>query len=300
MEETLMNNTKHNAKNTPGKSYLTLDMGQFKDNFPHKPFLVQHQLHDHPLFTLDRLLKLAQTLPEKNVEYNAGNIDVNMDKQSSPRNGLSAEETIKRIEQNNSWMVLKNVEVDTEYKALLDQCLDEVQELSKLSILGMFKREAFIFLSSPHATTPFHVDPEHNFLLQIRGSKTVCQFDPKNSIVASEVDIERGLHGKIRNLTYKPEFDECGMLFDLTPGIGIHFPVAAPHWVKNGNDVSISFSITFRSSYSDCLEGARMINVRLRRWGLNPTPVGQSEFIDNFKYYLFRIVRAIQRKIFRQ
>jgi cytochrome P450 len=33
---------------------------------------------------------------------------------------------------------------------------------------GMCQREGFIFISSPGAVTPFHLDPEHNFLLQIK------------------------------------------------------------------------------------------------------------------------------------
>ena len=35
----------------------------------------------------------------------------------------------------------------------------------------MTEREGFIFLSAPGSTTPAHTDPEHNFLLQVRGPK---------------------------------------------------------------------------------------------------------------------------------
>ena len=40
------------------------------------------------------------------------------------------------------------------------------------------QREAFLFLSAPNSVTPVHIDPEHNFLLQIRGQKdmNVCPF----------------------------------------------------------------------------------------------------------------------------
>ena len=40
----------------------------------------------------------------------------------------------------------------------------------------MYKREAFIFVSSPNAVTPFHMDPEHNILMQLRGTKTMTLF----------------------------------------------------------------------------------------------------------------------------
>jgi len=43
-----------------------------------------------------------------------------------------------------------------------------------------FSQQAFIFVSSPEAVTPLHMDPEHNFLLQVRGLKTLHLFDPND------------------------------------------------------------------------------------------------------------------------
>ena len=37
--------------------------------------------------------------------------------------------------------------------------------------------EGFIFVSSPGSVTPYHIDPERNFLLQVRGNKTMHMFD---------------------------------------------------------------------------------------------------------------------------
>ena len=37
---------------------------------------------------------------------------------------------------------------------------------------------ARIFVSSPGAVTPFHMDHEHNFILQIRGNKKLYTWDP--------------------------------------------------------------------------------------------------------------------------
>ena len=73
---------------------------------------------------------------------------------------------MRRIAECGSWMVLKRVEQDPEYAALLDRCLDGVAAQAGVSLPRMLRREGFIFLSSPSAVTPFHLDPEHNFLLQ--------------------------------------------------------------------------------------------------------------------------------------
>ena len=70
-------------------------------------------------------------------------------RRQTPRNGLSIEETIRRIEECRSWLVLKYVERDPEYRELLDRCVDEVQALCDPPLPGIDQREAFIFISSP-------------------------------------------------------------------------------------------------------------------------------------------------------
>jgi hypothetical protein len=275
------------------RRWLEIDRRVFDADFPQAPFPVRHRLVDHPLFAIERLLELSRVLPESSVEYNAGDIPLNMASQASPRTGLSAEETIRRIQEAKSWMVLKNVEQDPAYARLLEECLAEVQALSATRVHGMYNKEAFIFLSSPGSTTPFHVDPEHNFLLQIRGSKMVAIFDPFDAVVATEADIDRALFGEVRNLTYQPEFEGRGRLFDLAPGTGAHFPVAAPHWVKNGPEVSVSFSITFRSLESERAASLRQFNMALRRRGWRPTPLGSGPWRDAAKYLVSRVARRL-------
>jgi hypothetical protein len=274
---------------------LELDPEVFRAEFPRRPFLIRHHLADHPLFAISRLLELAKALPEGCVEYNDGNIPVNMGHQASRHTGLSAEETIRRIREAHSWMVLKYVERDADYRALLDQCLDHIRDLSEPIVPGMCNREGFIFLTSPDSTTPFHVDPEHNFLLQIQGQKVASIFDPVDTAVVAEADIERGLFGGNRNLTYQRESQARGQVFELTPGMGLHFPVAAPHWVKNGAEVSISFSITFRSRSSDQSAAVRHLNAGLRARGFHPGPAGRSAIGDAAKYLIYRAARRLRR-----
>src|SRR5215831_1701854 len=274
---------------------LALNAEAFREQFPQRPFLVSHNLGSHPLFAVSRLLELSKALPESCVEYNEGRISANMGGRLSPRTGLSAEETIRNIQEAHSWMVLKFVEKDPEYRELLDECLNQIRDLSEPIVPGMCNREAFIFLSSPNSVTPFHVDPEHNFLLQIRGRKQVSIFDSHDTAIVSEADIERGLFGKNRNLVYKPELQARGKMFELTPGIGLHFPITAPHWVKNGSEVSISFSITFRSRDSERRAAVRQFNSVLRERGLHPRPVGSSALSDAFKYFSHRAIRRTRR-----
>lgn len=270
------------------------DEKTIRQSFNQAPFLLNHRLVGHPLFELPRLIELAGTLPEDQVEYNSGDLPVTQDPLKTPRNGLSIRETIQRIEECRSWMVLKNVEVDPCYRQLLDLCLDPLIRFCP----DMRTREAFVFVSSPDAVTPYHIDHECNFLLQIVGTKTVRMLPPNDPTVIQEADLERFYAGGSRNLLRLDSQTEAkASSFELTPGLGLHLPVTAPHWVKNGPAVSISFSITFRTSHSDRREILYRINHRMRTLGLHPRPVGKLQSSDNMKYALFNAARTIVKAV---
>ena len=282
-----------------GHGLLQMDAPLFRKCFDRKPFLLGHQLVGNPLFELPRLLRLAQTLPEANVEYNAGDIPVNLAPESTPRNGLSAEETIRRIAQCKSWLVLKYVEHDPDYRALLHQCLAEVARHSEAVRPGMCLAQAFIFISSPGSVTPYHMDPEHNFLLQIRGSKQIHLFDGRDPAILSARELEQHYGGGHRNLVYRDELQRKGWKFDLTPGFGLHFPVAFPHYVKNGAEVSISFSITFRTPDIERRSDTHNFNAWLRRRGVQPAAVGRHPLRDHMKCVIVRAGRKASRLLAR-
>jgi len=279
----------------PDGPLLQIDPQIFQECFDRKPFLIGHQLVGNPLFELSRLIRLSQTLPEANVEYNAGNIPVNMGYQSSPRNGLSAEETIRRIAQCKSWMVLKYVEHDPEYRDLLHRCLAEVARHSEAIRPGMCLAQGFVFVSSPGSVTPYHMDPEHNFLLQLQGSKQVHLFDGRDRTILSEEELERHYGGANRNLVYRDDLQTKGWKFDLKPGFGLHFPASAPHYVRNGPEVSISFSITFRTPDIERRGDTHYFNSLMRSSGIQPVPVGRHPFGDHLKCIAVRAGRKVHR-----
>jgi hypothetical protein len=72
--------------------------------------------------------------------------------------------------------------------------------------------------------------------------------------------------------------------------------VCAPHFVRNGPDVSISLSITFHTAESDREHGVRMLNSYLRRAGMRPTPPGPHVRRDALKYAAFRALRSVKRR----
>lgn len=276
---------------------LEIDRATFDRQFAKTGFAIRHTLVDHALFQLPRLVELARQLPADRVEYNAGKLALNQDPAQTPRNGLSIEETIQRIEGCSSWMVLKNVEQVPEYDALLRDCLAEVAATRHPQAGPILAREAFVFISSPGSVTPYHIDPELNFLLQIRGVKTMTVFPADDRSLLSELELERFYGGAHRNLVYKDEYAARGRPFVMHPGDGVHVPVTAPHHVQNGPEVSISFSITFRTPETDRRQIVYEVNHDLRQRGYHPTPYGKSWLGDTWKATSRRVLRRLRRLV---
>lgn len=286
------------AQDVAVKPHLCFEAEDFSEKFNHRPFLVRHNLADHPLLALPELVELSRRLPPKNVKYNDGNLSVAENLEATPSNGLSIEETIRRTEEQCSWMVLKNVHHDPAYGELLMNCLEDIKPHSEPLDPGMCDARAFIFISSPNSVTPFHIDPEINFLLQIRGSKSMSVFDPMDREIVTERDLEQfSLAEDLGVVKYKPEFQDRAFVAEMSPGIGVHCPVTAPHWVKVGPAVSISFSITFRSPGTRRRRNAYWINAHLRRLGISPAPIGVSPFKDTLKHGLFRALAGAKKLV---
>jgi hypothetical protein len=258
------------------RSLIEFD-GAFTAAIGKRPIGVVHQLSDHPLLTLDAIADLTERFPGRIERHRADQPLVvpggAADLEESPA------EIVRGIDHNGCWMVLWYIEQVPEYKALLDECLDHVETFLPSGSGGAIQREAFLFLSAPNALTPIHFDPEHNFLLQIRGQKImhVCPFE---SAQAERRELDRYHDGGHRNLGSLPSEGEP---FVLDPGSGVYVPSFMPHWVQNGPEASVSLSITFRTPSSRRAERIHRMNAQLRRLGLSPSPPGPSVMRDRAK-----------------
>lgn len=270
----------------------------FDAYFNRRPFYLETSLQSHPAFGLERLIALSKRLRPHLVEYNGGDLPISIAPELTPRTGLSVEETLRRIEEAGSWMVLKRVDDDPEYRALMEDALAPVRARAQALVGRSFDLQSFIFISSPHAVTPLHMDPEHNVLVQIRGSKSFHVWDPDDRGIINETDLET-FHAAFthRNLTYKEQFAPAARIFTLKPGQALQVPVTVPHWVKNGPEVSISFSVTFRSDWTLRRERLYRVNARLRKLGIEPTPVGRNVMLDAAKLHTSETLVQLRRRL---
>jgi hypothetical protein len=272
-------------------------VARFCDAYPARPTKLAHRLIGHPLLELDAIAALAQRMRSSDVEYNAADLPIGVPQEELPANGLSIADTIRSIEENGSWMVLKLVQQDPAYRDLLRTTLAELKPVIERVSGPMLQLEGFIFVSSPDAVTPLHFDPEYNILCQTRGSKTMTVFPANDQDMMPDVFQENYHSGGPRNLGWKDEFETRGQAFDLAPGEAVYVPVTSPHWVRNGPEVSISFSITWRSRWSFHEADARAFNKRLRSLGLDPAPPRRFPQGNVLKSVAHRTLRKAEQAI---
>ena len=270
-------------------------LAQIDAAYPESTLKLSHARADHPLLTLPALIELAAALPEASVEYNPGNLPIGIAAEDVPSPHLSIVETIRSIEENGSWMVLKRIEQHPAYAALLAETLAEITPMVKAKTGAMLGMEGFIFISSPNAVTPFHFDPEHNILMQIRGSKVITVFDASDeTIVPPSAHEAFHLGQQHRNLGWHDDFAPRGTAYPLSAGEGIYVPVKSPHWVQNGPEVSISLSVTWRSEWSYQEADARAMNHVMRRLGINPANTKRWPKGNLPKSVAFRALRKVR------
>ena len=287
-----MNAPAHFADALSAPVFPQASRAQFAAHYPEKPHILAHGLTSHPLLEIEALAQLAERLPITSVEYNRGDLPIGVDGKPGS-NGLTIAETIRKVAEAESWAVIKNIEQVPAYRDLLLGLLEEIRPEIEAATGAMLTPQGFIFVSSPNSVTPYHFDPEHNILLQIRGSKVMTQFPAGDTRFVPDTAHETYHSGGPRELRWDDSFLAHGREFPLAPGEALFVPVMAPHFVKNGPAPSVSLSITWRSEWSYRESDARIFNAILRERGFKPATPGRWPHQNYGKAYAFRIMRKL-------
>ena len=270
----------------PRAAMLKIDPQQFAANFNEQHFMVEHRLKDHPLFEIPRLLGLAKEVATKwptDLYFDCGVTNIGQRWEATP-NSFPVDETIRKIESSGAWINLNSAERNPEYAKVLDQCVSDLLCISGRQLKKKIRRtQLAIFITSPKRITTYHIDSECNFLLQIRGNKEISLFSKHDREVLPEHEIERSWAVDTNAAVYKPGLQNHADVVTLTPGVGVHIPVNAPHWVLNGSEVSVSAAILYHSwnrSYANLYAA----NYFLRRaFHIDPSPPFRSRVLDAVK-----------------
>ncbi len=268
-------------------------------DFPLKPFGIRHMLSGHPLLTLPRIAQLAAELPRDRIEYNSGAVAVSQDPDKVKRVDLDPVEIVEQIQTAGAWMVLKRIESSAEYRQLLEDALMSVARARGFKSLedAEFQQiEGFLFVSSPNSTTPFHLDSEDNFFVQIHGEKFFRVYDNEDRVIADDDAIEHSLT-KHRNLKYDEAYKPRGIEFHLFDGDVCYVPYKWPHWVRTANEYSISLAITWRSKAVHRDIDLQYCNAMLRDLGYPQKAPGHNPAWDAVKLAFYRTGVALVRPL---
>lgn len=269
--------------------------------------LIRHNFDQHPLLQIDELEKLAHRLLPLNqcrfINPGATQQSEFLHHSRSP-DGRDLSEVFRNISEPGSWVALYNAETDPKYAELVDEALASVEGLISREKAGIFSPQAFIFISAPPSVTPFHIDRENNFWLQIRGRKIMNVWDrnDREILPASTVEdfiVDRSLDAVNLHDKFWPKRFE----WNLGASEGVYFPSTSPHstrstteWVSTDNRISISIGVVFYTKRTRRDAYIHSLNRFLRKFALTPKSPGESG-LDGVKALLGRLLVELKRRL---
>ena len=126
------------APSSESLAVLNFDHAVFQKNFNQQWFALEHTLANHPLFTVERLVQLAkQTAKARPADlyFDKGATRPGQRWNETPACDLPIDETIRRLEYEGAWIILKHADIDPDYKSVLTRAMGEVFELAGREML---------------------------------------------------------------------------------------------------------------------------------------------------------------------
>lgn len=277
----------------------------FEQNFNRLPHEVHHTLVTNSLFELPALADLARRVasrehphhPKGDIHIDQKGADANTRFDLRDRTKTDVGELVKEIERGQTWIILKHIEREPGYREVFETCISNILRYTGKQILRDIKWfEAILFITSPNRRTEYHIDRECSWLFQIQGCKDIHFFDRNDKDVLPDEELER--YWVVDNLaaTYKPQYESRALVYRMRPGTGVHSPVNTPHWLQNGDNVSVSLNINFQF-HEYAWENLFKANHYLRRAGLTPSSPGTHPLTDRIKSRAYSTAQGIRRGI---
>lgn len=263
---------------------------EFSNSVDREPFLFRHNLSGHELFSrsaLKALIERIGSLPPRSsrtgrpvtrgffIMKDVGNLEW-----GSPEFQVALNKAYDDIDLSGARIKLSSIHQIDSYAEVLANCVTNLSDATGVNFSRRFSRAiATLFITSPGEFTPYHIDQEVNFLLQIAGKKEVNVFDGSDRTIVTPLQLEGFWTGK-HFIEEKP--NSTPKKFMLEPGYGVHHPSFFPHNVRVGNEMSVSLSLGFQRAQFTEAE-VYLLNAYLRKIGLHPTPPGINRGLDAVK-----------------
>lgn len=255
---------------------------------------IHHGYQHHPLMRIDSLAALAhRLLPLQKCRFAVKPMVVGSVFEHTHRlpEKTTLDSVFDRIEDSGSWIALYNVEVDPIYRAFLEEVIAAARPLIEPTQPGVHNVGGFIFISAPPSVTPFHIDRENNFWLQIAGRKRLQVWTPHDRQVVSEKAVEAFvISGDLDAVRSTEAARTLGHVAEVRAGEGMYWPATSPHmtsttadWVRDDDAVSISIGVCFYTRETRFRARVHQANRHVRAVGIARTAPGRSALRDHLK-----------------
>lgn len=265
---------------------IDVDWGKFD---PWHTQALSHRLSAHPLLQRDQLVELGKRFRCSTHLFTFNNnADAAANFDTVARlypNHTTVNDSLQDIDSAKAWVLLRHVQADPDYRALIDLALDPIQPEIEKKDPGMYFRAGWIFVASPHTTTPFHIDRNHGMLLQVRGTKTVYVWDAEDVEVVSDRarDVFHASHD-LELVKWREEFRQRAHVFKLGPGMGVYIPITCPHMVETSDEPSTTISLTYSTDATRRNAMVHVMHDLMHRKGIEPPDVGRRPLFDKLTY----------------
>ncbi len=221
----------------PGQKLL------FREHYNQTCFMFEHALQWPDLFELANVVELSERHPDSSYSTHDDPLDDDVQRARKPK---TLAQTIATMADTDSLVIVKGLADDPEFGPVFADLLAEFEDtLGELLRADVAHAGATLVMSSPRRVTPYHIDDEVRFLLQLRGENIVNVFDPNDRTLLTESELEAFYTGDANAAKFKKERQHEARVFDFVPGTGLHLPVLAPCWTLNGDSISVAISLDF-------------------------------------------------------
>lgn len=269
----------------------SIDPSFARDVETRTPVRFSHGLAGHPLLTLDEIARLAEELPPESLSAEPAEKPIAAgDAADVAASTADIGRQIREVAQIRSWFTLLHVHQVARYRALVDQVLDDLAEASGMDPADLTRRMGFLFASSPHGVTAAHFDIEHSFCMQLQGTRTLG-FGKFADEEQKAREVERYWNGSFGRFHEQPETVAEHV---ISPGTGCYIPPYTPHWIVNGDETSLSMTVTFFNRDNEAESLVQAFNTKVAKAGITPKPYGASPARDKAKVGAMKAWAAVR------
>ncbi|MGO8720454.1 MAG: hypothetical protein ACLQMO_14760 [Acidobacteriaceae bacterium] len=283
------------------RARLDFSCASFSQHYDREPFSLLHNLHTLDLFQTSSLGRLCDTFSASNRGYfiASGAPSGGAEFYSVPHGGMKPDRAIEQLDTRPLRILLKRPEnQDARFLELLNVLFRQVAAMrEELTPEHVLRLESAVLITSGSTITPIHFDPVIGFFAQIEGEKTYHVY---SSCDTTEKELERFyIRGVFDIGLAKLEHRDPARehVFRLGPGIGLHQPQNACHWVETGAGRSVSYTFVFQTEATHALGRTRAFNHYQRKLGIRPAEPGIHPWCDAVKADTMRVVIPLRQRV---